>query len=162
MQDIAVRGAVLADAEGIFDLIQRNRDLLVPRSMGNIVENIDRFVVAESDGAVVGSAAFQIHPEIGDSGEAATVEIQSVAVGRELRRRGVGRRLVEAIMDKTAVFGAREILVLTFTPEFFRTLGFAEIPKTKVMHKLYTGCINCTKHANPFTCPEIAMTRALD
>jgi hypothetical protein len=28
------------------------------------------------------------------------------------------------------------------------------------MHKLYMGCINCTKHANPFTCPEIAM--ALD
>ena len=25
--------------------------------------------------------------------------------------------------------------------------------------KLYTGCINCTKHADPFTCPEIAMVR---
>jgi len=27
------------------------------------------------------------------------------------------------------------------------------------MHKLYTGCMNCTKHANPFTCPEIAMIK---
>ena len=27
------------------------------------------------------------------------------------------------------------------------------------MHKLYTGCINCTKHADPFTCPEKAMIR---
>jgi hypothetical protein len=27
------------------------------------------------------------------------------------------------------------------------------------MHKLYTGCINCTKHTDPFTCPEIAMKR---
>ena len=25
--------------------------------------------------------------------------------------------------------------------------------------KLYTGCINCTKHTDPFTCPEIAMVR---
>ena len=29
----------------------------------------------------------------------------------------------------------------------------------KIMHKLYTGCINCTKHADPFTCPEKAMIR---
>jgi hypothetical protein len=28
------------------------------------------------------------------------------------------------------------------------------------MHKIYMGCINCTKYSNPFTCPEIAM--ALD
>ena len=40
-------------------------------------------------------------------------------------------------------------------------LGFSETPKTEVMHKLYTGCINCTKHADPFTCPEIAMKRAV-
>ena len=30
------------------------------------------------------------------------------------------------------------------------------------MHKLYTGCINCTKHANPYTCPEIAMRRTVN
>jgi len=47
--------------------------------------------------------------------------------------------------------------VLTLTPEFFATLGFREIPKTRIMHKLYTGCINCTKHTDPFTCPERAM-----
>jgi amino-acid N-acetyltransferase len=156
-----IRQATLSDAESVFALIQSNRDLLVPRSMGNIVENIDRFVVAERDGEVVGSASYQIHPEIGDTGEAATVEIQSVAVKSEFRRHGVGRDLVEAVIRKVEAFSPREVLVLTFTPEFFRTLGFDEIPKTKVMHKLYTGCINCTKHANPFTCPEIAMTRSV-
>lgn len=60
---------------------------------------------------------------------------------------------------RVAAFAPREVLVLTFAPEFFRALGFHEISKTQVMHKLYTGCINCTKHADPFTCPEIAMTR---
>jgi amino-acid N-acetyltransferase len=158
---IVVRPAGLADAEKIFGLIQANRDQLVPRSLGNIVENIDRFTVAESGGETIGSASYQIHPEIGDSGEAATVEIQSVAVAGEYRRRGVGRQLVDAVIGKVGAFRPREVLVLTFTPEFFRSMGFVEIPKTKVMHKLYTGCINCTKHANPFTCPEIAMTKAL-
>lgn len=161
MERSQIRQATLSDAESVFELIQSNRDLLVPRSMGNIVENIDRFVVAERGGEVIGSASYQIHPEIGDTGEAATVEIQSVAVKTEFRRHGVGRDLVEAVIGKVEVFSPREVLVLTFTPEFFKTLGFVEIPKTKVMHKLYTGCINCTKHANPFTCPEIAMTRSV-
>ena len=49
--------------------------------------------------------------------------------------------------------------MLTFAPGFFRKLGFETIEKTQIMHKLYTGCINCTKHADPFTCPEIAMRR---
>lgn len=153
-----IRPATLRDAERIFALIHLNRDLLVPRSMGNIVENIDRFFIAEADGGMVGCAAFQIHPEIGDP-SAATVEIQSVAVKKAFRRLGVGRALVEAVASRAAAFAPREVLVLTFAPEFFRSLGFVEIPKTQVMHKLYTGCINCTKHTNPFTCPEIAMKR---
>jgi N-acetylglutamate synthase-like GNAT family acetyltransferase len=65
------------------------------------------------------------------------------------------------MLDAIAVFGPRDVLVLTFAPSFFSALGFSEIPKTKVMHKLYTGCINCTKHADPFTCPEIAMSKAI-
>jgi len=153
-----IRAATLKDAERVFALISLNRDMLVPRSLGNIVENIDRFVIAEAEGEMVGCAAYQIHPEIGRA-EAATVEIVSVAVKSMFRKRGVGRLLVEAIIENVKPFRPREVLVLTFAPEFFAKLGFVETPKTEVMHKLYTGCINCTKHADPFTCPERAMKR---
>ena len=153
-----IRPARLSDAERIFALIHLNRDQLVPRSMGNIVENVDRFVVAVTGRDLVGCAAYQVHPEIGKP-EAATVEIQSVAVRTSYRRQGIGRRLVEAVAASVAKIGPAELLVLTFAPEFFRALGFSEIAKNQVMHKLYTGCINCTKHADPFTCPEIAMVR---
>ncbi len=153
-----IRPARLADAESIFALIHLNRDLLVPRSLGNIVENIDRFLVAADGGDIVGCAAFQIHPELGKS-EEATVEVQSVAVRSPWRRRGIGRALVEGVASRVEGFRPKEVVVLTFAPEFFTALGFTEIPKTKVMHKLYTGCINCTKHTDPFTCPEIAMVR---
>ena len=158
MGDFTIRQAKLADAERICALINLNSDLLVPRSLGNIVESIDRFFVAEADGEMAGCASYQIHPEIG-APEAATVEIVSVAVKKVFRRRGIGRALVESVASRAAAFSPREVLVLTFAPEFFGSLGFREIPKTKVMHKLYTGCINCTKHADPFTCPEIAMVR---
>jgi len=151
-----VRQATLADAEKIYALVNLNRDQLVPRSLGNLVETIDRFLIAECAGEMAGCAAYQIHPEIGNP-EAATVEIASVAVKKAFRRRGIGRQLVEAVVRRIASFGPKEIMVLTFAPEFFRTLGFREFPKTQVLHKLYTGCINCTKHADPYTCPEVAM-----
>ena len=160
MAETSIRAATLRDAEKIFALVALNRDMLVPRSLGNIVESIDRFVLAEAEGEMVGCAAYQIHPEIGNA-EAATVEIVSVAVKSMFRKRGIGRLLVEAVIENVRRFRPREVLVLTFAPEFFGKLGFVETPKTEVMHKLYTGCINCTKHANPFTCPEIAMKKEI-
>ncbi len=153
-----IRPARLKDTEKIFALIHLNRDQLVPRSIGNIVENIDRFFVAEAEGEMIGCAAYTIHPELGDWSKA-MVEIQSLAVKTAFRRQGAGGMLVEAIAQKVSVFEPMELVVLTFAPDFFRSLGFREIPKTEVMHKLYTGCINCTKHTDPFTCPEIAMKR---
>ena len=159
--DTTVRAATLGDAKAIYSLIDRHREELVPRSLGNIVEAIDRFVVAECGGDVVGCAAYQVHPEIGDA-EAATVEIVSVAVEGPSRRRGIGRRLVEAVVEGVRRFRPREVMVLTFAPGFFSRLDFEQVPKTEIMHKLYTGCINCTKHMNPYTCPEVAMRRRLE
>lgn len=153
-----IRRATLKDAEKIYALVRLNSDQLVPRSMGNIVEAIDRFFIAEAEGEMVGCASYQIHPEIGQS-EAAAVEIVSVAVKSMFRRQGIGKALVEAVISAVKAFSPREVVVLTFAPEFFGSLGFVEIPKTKIMHKLYTGCINCTKHADPFTCPELAMVK---
>lgn len=153
-----MRSARLADAEGIFELIKNHADQLVPKPMGDIVASIDRFVVAEADGGIAGCAAYSILPEIG-AAERATVEVQSVAVSEPYRKSGVGRALVETVLKRIESFCPAEALVLTFAPEFFAKLGFTEIPKSQVMHKLYSGCIHCTKHADPFTCPEIAMSR---
>ena len=63
--DYILRAATLADAERIFALIHLHRHDLVPRPMGDIVENIDRFTVAEAGGEMVGCAAYKVLPEIG-------------------------------------------------------------------------------------------------
>lgn len=154
-----IRSAVLKDAEQIFDLIREHKEDLISRPMGDIIQNIDRFYVAEVNGKVVGCAAYQILPEIGIP-ERASVEIQSVAVHADYRRHHIGSQIVKHILERVRVFEPAQAIVLTFAPDFFGSLGFKRIEKTQVMHKLYMGCINCTKHANPFTCPEIAM--ALD
>ena len=152
-----VRPAVLKDAVGIFNLIRDHRNDLIARPLGDIIQNIDRFVVADADGTLVGCASFQILPEIGFP-ERASAEVQSVAGCEASRRQGIGTQLIRGVLAKIKSFDPPHAIVLTYAPAFFASLGFREIAKSQIMHKLYMGCINCTKHANPFTCPEIAMS----
>ena len=157
---LQIRAAGVRDALGIFNLIQQHHEDLIGRPLGDITENIDRFVVAMADGQLVGCAAYNILPEAGDPLKA-SLEIRSVAVREGWRSQGVGKGLVEAVFRRATGFGIRQAIVLTFAPEFFRRLGFQEVPKTTIMHKIYMGCMNCTRQADPFTCPEVAMVKQL-
>ena len=154
------RAAGVKDALGIFELIRGLPEVLIGRPLGDITENIDRFVVAESDGRLVGCAAWNILPEAGDPMRA-SLEIRSVAVAEEWRGKGVGKKLVETVFQRAAGLGIRQAIALTFAPGFFSQLGFHEVPKTSIMHKIYMGCMNCTRQADPFTCPEVAMVKPL-
>jgi amino-acid N-acetyltransferase len=150
----------MRDAEAIFKLIRANPDELIARPLGEIVQHIDRFVVADEQGDVAGCASWSILPEVGDTSRA-SIEIKSVAVKPRWRRQGLGRDLVRAVIARVEPLRVSQLIVLTFTPDFFARMGFVEIPKTQIMHKIYSGCIACTKHANPFTCPEVAMALEL-
>ena len=155
-----VRSATFADAAAIFQLIRSHPEALVPRSISDILQNIDRFYVAELDGRVVGTVSWGILPELG-SARHPSVEIKSLAVIAEARGCGAGRLLVERALQRIAELKPEQVIVLTFLPEFFRRFGFAEVPKETLMHKIYTGCVNCTRYDSPFTCPEIAMAKPM-
>ena len=154
-----IRLARFEDAQPIFNLIKRYREELLPRPISDIVKNIDRFLVCEAGGKLAGTVSWQILPEIGVP-RMPSVEIKSLAVSEEYRRSGVGKSLVQAAIKKIKSYNPVQIIALTFTPEFFGKLGFVRVPKETLMHKIYAGCVNCTKYDSPFTCPEIAM--ALD
>lgn len=154
-----IRPAGFEDTEAVFNLIKKYPEELLPRPISDLVQNIDRFLVCEIDGKVAGTVSWQILPEIGKPRNP-SVEIKSLAVEESYRKSGIGRALVQGVIDRIKLLHPSQIIVLTFSPGFFRKLGFKEIPKEKLMHKIYMGCINCTKYDSPFTCPEIAM--ALD
>ncbi|NLL84396.1 MAG: GNAT family N-acetyltransferase [Lentisphaerae bacterium] len=154
--DLLIRPATLADAPHICQLIHSHKDDLLVRPLSDVIMNIDRFYVCDDNGKVVACAAWQILPEVGDPSKA-SVEVQSVAVDKSYRRRHVGSRIVKEVLKRVEAFAPTQAIVLTFAPEFFASLGFREVPKTSLMHKIYMGCINCTKYDNPFTCPEKAM-----
>ena len=154
--EIVIRRATLSDVLLIHRLIQRYPHELILRPVNNIVENIDRFTVALRGRELIACACWQILPEIGCP-EGATVELQSVAVSKAYRGQGIGSRLIKFVLQRISGFKPAQAIVLTFEPDFFGHLGFKEIEKTQIIHKIYRGCIYCTKHTNPFTCPEIAM-----
>lgn len=157
--EICIRPATFLDAPAIFELIKSYPAELVPRAMSDIIQNIDRFVVCDDGDRIGGTAAWCILPEIGNPSRT-FIEIQSVCVAHRLKRTRIGTALVQAVLDHIRPLKPAKVLVLTFTPRFFARLGFKEISKEGLMHKLYMGCVNCTRYDNPFTCPEIAM--ALD
>ena len=159
-KEFLVRNAEFKDTTVIFALIKRNPKELVPRSQSDIVQNIDRFLVCEHKQKIAGVVSWAILPEIGRATHP-TVEIKSLAVDKAFRRKGLGRLLVEAAIERVKMIQPEQIIVLTFTPDFFRKFGFVEISKVTIMHKLYSGCINCTKYDSPFACPEVAMSLSL-
>jgi amino-acid N-acetyltransferase len=156
VKSVTVRPAGFENAEAIFGLIKSYPEQLVPRSLSDIVQNIDRFLVADHRGKIVGTVSWQILPEIG-APASPSVEIASLAVAEACQGAGVGADLVRVAIDRIRTLHPAQIIALTFVKGFFEKFGFREVPKETLMHKIYTGCINCTKFDSPFTCPEIAM-----
>ncbi len=153
---IVIRHAGFGDAAAIYALIKDHPRELLPRPIHDIVQNIDRFLVCEAKGRIIGTAAWQVLPEIGRAAYP-SIEIKSVSVARDFHKKGIGTMLVKALIRRIQQFRPAQIVLLTFSPDYFRRFGFREVPKETLMHKLYTGCINCTKYDSPFTCPEVAM-----
>jgi len=151
-----IRKAFFSDGQAIFKQIKEHPNELVPRSISNIMLNIDRFLVAERNGEVVGTVSWSVLPELNPA-KSPSIEIQSVSVRSDQQKTGLGRQLVEAALERVAEFKPDQVIVLTFTPPFFEKLGFSPIPKEQILYKLYKGCMNCSKYDSPLTCPEVAM-----
>ena len=154
-----IRKACFGDGQAIFRCIKAHPNELVPRPLSDILLNIDRFLVAELDGEIVGTVSWAVWPEL-DPAKNPSIEIQSVSVREDFQQKGLGRRLVEAAINRVAELKPDQIMVLTFTPPFFAKLGFVPVSKETLLYKLYKGCMNCSKYDSPLTCPEVAMAYA--
>jgi len=141
-----VRAAVRADAEAIHGLITVHvaDGALLARSVAEIRRNIRDFVVVEQNGAVVGCGALHVYgPHL--------VEIRSITVRADYRRRGSGRAIIRALLRRA---NGRDVVLFTREPEFFSAFGFTVIDRDRVPEKFYKDCRLCPRrHA----CDEIAM-----
>jgi amino-acid N-acetyltransferase len=115
-----VRGALLSDVHDILRIQEPyvEAGALVPRTADQVAARIADYVVYEVDGFVQGAAA--LHPFPDGSGEVA-----AVAVSEHLRRWGIGRKLVQYLVQRAHKIGLDRVFLLTTqTSDWFAELGF--------------------------------------
>ena len=129
---IEIRPARTSDIKGIRTLIDAfalQRRLLNKETV-TLYESVQEFTVAVEDGVVVGCGALHILWED-------LAEVRTVAVAEHLHGKGVGRKILESIIDRAKEIGVERIFCLTFETDFFGSLGFKEIQGTPVEPEVY-------------------------
>lgn len=108
------------------------------RSEDEMATNIRSYVLAKDNGLIVGYTALHIH-------SMALAEIRSLIVHASYRKQDVGREMVNFALNEAKQLGIqREVLALTYVPQFFEKLGFVEIQKEAIPeHKIWADCIKC-------------------
>jgi amino-acid N-acetyltransferase len=146
-----IRNAKISDAVGIHELVNYYAELdrMLFRSMADIYEKLQTFIVAELDGKVVGCCALEII-------WSDLAEIKSLAVREDLKGKGIGRKIVEFAIKKALDLGVLRVFALTLEPDFFVRLGFDIVEKDTLPMKVWSDCARCSKQQN---CDEIAVVK---
>jgi amino-acid N-acetyltransferase len=148
-----VRKGRIEDIKDIQALINSfaKKDLMLPRSLNELYDNLRDYWVAEEKNKIIGCSA--LHISWGD-----LAEIKSVAVRKQDQGRGVGRELIINCIEEAKGLGAKKIFVLTYRPDYFKKFGFKKVRHNDLPHKVWAECINCPKFPN---CQEIALLKTL-
>ena len=146
------RQATFADVEEIFELIAgyASQGIMLPKPHNVLYEVIREFVVAvESDTEkIVGTGA--LHTTWNE-----LAEVRSMAVHPDYKRHGIGAEIVKKLLLEGRAIGVKKFFTLTYSPQFFQSLGFRTTTRESLPHKIWKECIDCPKFPN---CDEIAMT----
>ena len=146
-----VRSAKTSDAKAINALINSyaERDRMLFRSLADIYENLQTFLVAELENTIVGCCALEVI-------WADLAEIKSLAIDETYKGKGIGRELVAAAVEQAAKLGVPKVFALTLEPGFFEKSGFDIVEKEELPMKVWSDCARCPKQQN---CDEIAVIK---
>jgi len=137
---VRLEKAKLSDIKSMQELvIQEVTDgIILQRSVDEVSTNIRSYVLAKDEEKVIGYTALHIHsPRL--------AEIRSLIVSSEYRGKSIGKEIVSFALSEAKEIGVtEEVLVLTYLPDFFKKMGFIEIPKESIPeHKIWADCIKC-------------------
>jgi len=134
---LEIRPARSTDVKGIRKLIDTyapQRRLLSKETV-TLYESVQEFSVAVENGEIVGCGAIHVLWED-------LAEVRTVAVAENLRRQGVGHKIMEAVIQRAREIGVKRIFCLTFETEFFGKHGFEEIQGTPVDSEVYAQLLH--------------------
>lgn len=113
--NITLRQATPSDWPALAALLQANK---LP--LDGAQEHLHAYLLALSNGEVVGSAGAEIYGDI--------ALLRSVAISPGLQERGVGKALVGRFLDEARSRSIRRVFLLTVTaPEYFERFGFRRL-----------------------------------
>jgi amino-acid N-acetyltransferase len=129
---LVIRPAKTSDISAIRQLIDSYapEGKLLSKETVTLYESAQEFTVAELDGKVVGCGALHILWED-------LAEVRTVAVEQTLHQQGIGRQILERIIERAREIGVERIFCLTFQTDFFSRHGFVEIQGTPVEPDVY-------------------------
>jgi amino-acid N-acetyltransferase len=147
-----IRKAVIQDVKIIHGLLAYYADqgLLLPRPLSELYDHLRDFFVVEDNRTkdnVLGVCALGICWED-------LAEIRSLAIVEDQKGKGLGSYLVETCVKEAASLGIKRVFTLTYVQDFFSKLGFKEVQKSTLPHKVWADCLKCARFPD---CDEIAM-----
>lgn len=148
---ITLRRAAARDARGIHALTEQfvGDGLLLPRSYEQVCRTIRDYVIAVENGRVVACGALRIYsPEL--------AEVGALAVAAHCQGLGLGRHVVEALMEDARALGITRAFALTMQVQFFGKVGFEPVSINEFPAKIAADCNNCSRRE---TCAEVAVAR---
>ena len=151
--NIRVQPAVGDDVPAIHALLKVYADMgnLLPRSEAEIRANLADFCVSKDTGEVIACGALEVFTA--DLGE-----VRSLVVDEKYAARGLGRAVVESLIEIARKRGLTRLMALTYNPEFFARLGFDVVSKASLPEKVWGVCVRCYKLNR---CDEIAVMRRI-
>lgn len=121
---LELRTARPADRTAVLALLDRAH---LPTA--GVAESLSHFIVAESEGELVGVAGLEVY------GPSAL--LRSVAVDESWRGSGVGRTLIDRALDQARQAGIEDVFLLTTTAEhYFPRFGFSCVNRDEVRQEV--------------------------
>jgi len=151
---LTIRKAKLTDVPDIHRLVNHyaGERIMLPRTLTDIYENVWEFtVVAEEEGKLVACGALKLYNQD-------VAEIRSLCVDESLKSKGIGREVMEELLNEAETFGLKTVFALTISPVFFEKLGFKEVPRERFPTKVWRDCLRCERYT---CCNEKAVTMEL-
>ncbi|MGB5686173.1 MAG: N-acetyltransferase [Candidatus Electrothrix sp.] len=148
LTNILIRPARMSDVKDIHSLLQHfsAKGLLLGRSISSLYDQLRDFVVFDDNG-IQGVCALHICWEN-------LAEIRSLAIAEQHQGKGIGRQLVHSCLDEARSLEIGRVFTLTYQAAFFKKLGFSDIEKNDLPHKIWSDCLQCPKFPD---CDEEAL-----
>ncbi|MCE5258038.1 MAG: N-acetyltransferase [Chloroflexi bacterium] len=147
--DITLRRLTVQDVPKVADLVNGYATLgqMLPRSHHKLYQFLRDFVGAWNGDQLVGCGSLAlIWEQLG--------EIRSLAVLPEWRRKGIGKMMIDYLLEDAKNLGLNQVFALTYQQAFFESMGFRQVARESLPHKIWGDCLDCPKFPN---CDETAM-----